>query len=71
MLLIWNHSFGRQEQQDLVVCRPYAIPESYEEMEMVEDGWLALDRPLLYEGSLLTTYNIYNNKKRIFNYSIL
>jgi len=50
MLLIWNHSFGRQEQQDLVVCRPYAIPESYEEMEMLEDGWLALDRPLLYEG---------------------
>ena len=50
MIHIWNHSYGRQEQQDLVVCRPYAIPESYEEAEMIDNGWLALDTPIYYEG---------------------
>ena len=52
MLLIWNHSYGKQEHQDLVVCRPYAIPESFEEAEMIDDGWLALDRPVYHEGRL-------------------
>ena len=50
MIHIWNHSYGRQEQQDLVVCRPYAIPESYEEAEMIDTGWLALDTPIYHEG---------------------
>ena len=50
MIHIWNHSYGRQEQQDLVVCRPYAIPESYEEAEMIDSGWLALDTPIYHEG---------------------
>ena len=50
MIHIWNHSYGRQEQQDLVVCRPYAIPESYEEAEMIDNGWLALDTPIYHEG---------------------
>ena len=52
MIHIWNHSYGRQEQQDLVVCRPYAIPESYEEAEMIDNGWLALDTPIHHEGRL-------------------
>ena len=52
MILIWDHSHGKQEQQDLVVCRPYAIPESYEEAEMIEQGWLALDRAIYHEGRL-------------------
>ena len=50
MIHVWNHSYGRQEQQDLVVCRPYAIPESYEEAEMIDSGWLALDHPIYHEG---------------------
>ena len=52
MILVWDHSHGKQEQQDLVVCRPYAIPESYEEAEMIDSGWLALDRPIYHEGRL-------------------
>ena len=26
MDLIWDHTFGKQEQQDLVICRPLARP---------------------------------------------
>ena len=52
MIHVWNHSYGRQEQQDLVVCRPYAIPESYEEAEMIDNGWLALDHPIYHEDRL-------------------
>ncbi len=51
-IILYDHSFGKQEQQDLVVCRPYAIPESYEEAEMIDSGWLALDRPIYHEGRL-------------------
>jgi hypothetical protein len=50
MIILWDHSYGRQEQQDLVVCRPLGIPESYEEAEMIAGGWLALDRPIWHEG---------------------
>ena len=50
MILLWDHSHGKQEQQDLVVCRPYALPESFEEAEMLDNGWLALDRPFWAEG---------------------
>jgi hypothetical protein len=50
MILLWNHSHGKHERQDLVVCHPLAIPESWEESEMIENGWLALDRPVYVEG---------------------
>ena len=50
MELLFDHTFGKQEQQDLVVCRPYAIPESFEEAEMLDQGWLALDKPIYHEG---------------------
>jgi len=46
MELIFDHTFGKQEQQDLVVCRPMAFVDSDEEMEAVERGWLALDHPV-------------------------
>jgi len=41
--LIWNHSFGQQEQQDLVICRPWALTEGEEDAEMLDSGWLLLD----------------------------
>jgi hypothetical protein len=50
MIILWDHSHGKQEQQDLVVCHPLGIPESFEEAEMIASGWLALDRPIWHEG---------------------
>ena len=52
MQLLFDHSFGKQERQDLVVCKPFAIPESFEEAEMLDTGWLALDNPVHFEGRL-------------------
>ena len=46
MQLIFDHTFGKQEQQDLVVCRPLAHVEHDEEEEVLENGWLALDHPV-------------------------
>ena len=47
MELIFDHSLGKQEQQDLVVCRPMAIVEPDEEAEAIDRGWLALDHPVM------------------------
>ena len=47
MELIWDHTFGKQEHQDLVICRPMARPDHPdEEDEMLNSGWLALDHPV-------------------------
>ncbi len=46
MQFIWDHTFGKQEQQDLVVCKPMAIFDDGEESEAIEHGWLALDEPV-------------------------
>jgi hypothetical protein len=46
MEILFDHTFGKQEQQDLVVCKPMAIFEPEEESEAVEHGWLALDTPV-------------------------
>ena len=46
MELIFDHTFGKQEQQDLVVCKPMAIVDTDEEHEAIERGWLALDTPI-------------------------
>ncbi len=46
MQLIFDHTFGKQEQQDLVICKPMAIFDAEEEAEGVEHGWLALDEPI-------------------------
>ena len=50
MIILWDHSYGKQEQQHLVVCRPLGIPESFEEAEMITGGWLASDQPIWHEG---------------------
>ena len=46
MQFIFDHTFGKQEQQDLVVCRPLAIFDNDEEAESIDHGWLALDEPV-------------------------
>ena len=43
MELIFDHVLGKQEDQDLVICRPMAIVQPEEEDDAVERGWLALD----------------------------
>ena len=47
MELIFDHSLGKQEHQDLVICRPMAIVDPDEEHEALEKGWLALDHPVM------------------------
>jgi len=58
MELIFNHRFGRVEQQDLVVCDMVALPdhELQDETDMLETGWLALDRP----------HKIYGKRREVF-----
>jgi hypothetical protein len=46
MELLFDHTHGKQEQQDLVICRPMAIVDEDEETEVLEKGWLALDHPV-------------------------
>jgi hypothetical protein len=46
MELLFDHTFGKQEQQDLVVCKPMAIVDQDEEAEAIDKGWLALDAPI-------------------------
>ena len=46
MELLFDHTLGKQEQQDLVVCRPMALVDRDEEAEAIERGWLALDHPV-------------------------
>ena len=47
MELIFDHTLGKQEHQDLVICRPMAIVDQDEEHEALDRGWLALDHPVL------------------------
>ena len=47
MELIFDHTLGKQEQQDLVICRPMAIVDQDEEAEAIDKGWLALDYPVM------------------------
>ena len=46
MELLFDHTFGKQEQQDLVICRPMAVVDQDEEAEAIDRGWLALDTPI-------------------------
>ena len=46
MELLFDHTFGKQEQQDLVICKPMAIVDQDEEAEVLDRGWLALDTPI-------------------------
>ena len=46
MQLMFDHTFGKQEDQDLVISRPLCIFEPDEEQGAIEHGWLALDEPV-------------------------
>ena len=46
MQLMFDHTFGKQENQDLVISRPLCIFEPEEEQGAIEHGWLALDEPV-------------------------
>tara|TARA_B100000579_G_scaffold255709_1_gene210487 strand:+ start:293 stop:1063 length:771 start_codon:yes stop_codon:yes gene_type:complete len=46
MELLFDHTLGKQEQQDLVICKPMAIVEPDEDAEAIDRGWLALDTPI-------------------------
>ena len=46
MQLIFDHAFGKQEQQDLVVTPIMAMVDEDEEAEVIDRGWLALDEPV-------------------------
>jgi hypothetical protein len=47
MELIFDHTLGKQEHTDVVLCRPMAIVDSDEEHEALDRGWLALDHPVM------------------------
>jgi hypothetical protein len=47
MELLFDHTLGKQEQQDLVICKPMAIVDQDEESEALDRGWLALDHPVM------------------------
>ena len=47
MELLFDHTLGKQEQQDLVICKPMAIVDPDEEVEAIDTGWLALDHPVM------------------------
>jgi len=47
MELIFDHTLGKQEHQDLVICRPMAMVDPDEEHEALDRGWLALDHPVM------------------------
>ena len=47
MELIFDHTLGKQEQQDLVICKPMAMVDQDEESEALDRGWLALDHPVM------------------------
>ena len=46
MQILWDHTFGKQDTQDLVICKPMAFVHHDEEDEALENGWLALDEPI-------------------------
>lgn len=46
MQLLFDHTLGKQENSDIVMCRPMATIESGEEAEALDGGWLALDHPI-------------------------
>jgi len=46
MQMMFDHTFGKQEQQDLVVAKPMCIFEREEEQGAIDHGWLALDEPV-------------------------
>lgn len=46
MELLFDHTFGKQEDQDLVICKPMAVVNEDDEADAIDKGWLALDHPI-------------------------
>ena len=74
MKLIFDHTLGKQENQDLVVCNPLAEVMEEEENEALETGWLALDYPIkgeeVYYQSRSTRVNLDKFKPRFSSYKL-
>ena len=68
MELIFDHTLGKQEDQDLVICKPLAFFDMAEEMEALDTGWLALDHPVMnkevFYQSRSTRINLQKYKPR-------
>ena len=68
MELIFDHILGKQEDQDLVICKPLAFFDMAEEMEALDTGWLALDHPVMdkevFYQSRSTRINLQKYKPR-------
>jgi len=68
MELIFDHILGKQENQDLVICKPLAFVEPGEEIEALDTGWLALDHPVMkkevFYQSRSTRINLQKYKPR-------
>ena len=47
MELLFDHTLGKQEHQDLVISPVLAIVEADEEHEALDRGWLAMDNPVM------------------------
>ena len=41
MELLFDHTHGKQQDQDIVICRPMAVVDEDESMEALDTGWLA------------------------------
>lgn len=75
MELLFDHSFGKQEKQDLVICRPYCLADRDEEPHLLNTGWLALDTPMkphaeVWYQSRSTRVQISKNKPRFKEHTI-
>ena len=46
MELLFDHTHGKQQDQDIVICKPMAVVDEDESMEALDTGWLALDHPV-------------------------
>ena len=74
MKLIFDHIFGKQEHQDIIVCNPLAEVMEEEENEALEEGWLALDYPVngkeVYYQSRSTRINLDCYKQRFKSHKL-
>ena len=74
MKLIFDHIFGKQEHQDIIVCNPLAEVMEEEENEALEEGWLALDYPVngkeVYYQSRSTRINLDCYKPRFSSHKL-
>ena len=56
MELLFDHTLGKQEHQDLVISPAMAIVEPDEEHEALDRGWLALDHPVMGREAVSYTH---------------